>query len=280
VCVDDGLRDVEPQPQTAEVFLGDGTLEGLEDCREAIFRDPDALITDRQLRRRPADSINLQKGVDAQPRAVADALGNAGEALAELERASGITSPPIAPAAVDSATKLWASAAEGTAEAQGGTAPLSIFSSALSNYSSWVDLFASRSAEGASSALRKAFDALADAVAVMPRGEGLAPSEMAAEIRTLAEDFERAPILSAKQASVARHVFERTEAITWLAATRKYVGEPQVLEAVRALHEQYVTIEISKSLRAQLPEVLGSLEAAESVLRVMAMVAAGDLSPD
>jgi hypothetical protein len=145
---------------------------------------------------------------------------------------------------------------------------LSLFSTALSNYSSWIDRYATLPVADAPGALPGALDALADAVAVVPRAEDLAPRQVAAEMRELAVQFATAPALSPRQASLARQVFERANAILSL-VKHKYPETPEVAYDVRALHDQYVTIDPSQPLQPH--SVLGALEAVERVLRTIGM---------
>jgi len=229
---------------------------------------------------RSVNAIERDQRIAAQPRQVVGALAMAGRALSAFERASGLAAAPVvrAPAGTPAAAGPAApprGREMGVAEGQTVPAPSLPFPAALTSYSTFVDRYASLPPDGAARALRRAIDAIAAALEVMPRGQGLAPSEDAVALRRLGQEFELARPLSTDQARIARDAFSRTWTFFRVAAEKAYRGAPAVGDAVRALHEQYVTIDPSRPLRAQLLPVLGSLDAVERVLRTMAQVAAG-----
>jgi hypothetical protein len=205
--------------------------------------------------REAADAIDPGQSVTAQREPVLRALDRAGTALSSIEAASGVASV-------------------GAAEAQGVPGRAGAFSAALSNYSARVNGVASAAPERAPDALRRAFDALSDAIAVMPRGEGVVPSDRVTELHALAAEFQTAPLLSREQSRRARHLLDRAQAIFTAAGQGRFAGAHAVLRDARALREQVSVVDGSRPLRPQLGEVLRALEAAERVLRAMAMAAA------
>ncbi len=164
----------------------------------------------------------------------------------------------------------------GVAAPQPEAPDLSAFAAALSSYSAWIDRYTALPPDQNTDALRHALDAAADAVAVMPLSQDLAPAEIAANIHTLAGNFAENPPLSPEQSTVARDTFQRIEAVLSLAANQHYQDAPAVADAVGALHLQYMTIDPSKPLGSnlELVHVLGSLGAVERVFRTMALVVA------
>jgi hypothetical protein len=166
--------------------------------------------------------------------------------------------------------------AEGATEAQGsqvngpGSQRLTEFASALSNYSSWIDRYASLPGD-ASAALYHAFDSLADAIDAIPRANELARSEVGANLRTLAENFRNNPPLSPEQATVARDVFRQAQVALSGVARERYAGDQDVMGDVLTLRDQSEAIDPSRPLSVQLPQVLRALEGTERVLRTMAI---------
>jgi hypothetical protein len=144
------------------------------------------------------------------------------------------------------------------------------FSTALSRYAAAVDDFASASPDEVAPRLRRAFDALGDAIAAIPRRGGLDAPDMAAGIHALAAHFERERRLSVDQARVAEDLLQRTEAILAIAAEHEYADATAVSVQVRALHLQNATVDPRSPLSLELPEVLGSLRSIGRVLRAMA----------
>jgi hypothetical protein len=228
---------------------------------------------------RAVDTIEPGEPVEPQWRSIVTALGLASDTLFAMERVSGVDAPAIARTAASGAAPegeassgSLESAPEGVAETQGAS-PSRGFPSALASYSSWIDRFASVPPTEGPRALRHAFDALAEALATLPKRDHLVPAEVA-EMHRLAADFERAPSLSPQQTRIARHVFERADGVLTQATRGEYREAPMIGADERSFHLEWASLDESQSLHPQLPRVLGSLEAAERVLRLVALVTA------
>jgi hypothetical protein len=160
-------------------------------------------------------------------------------------------------------------------QAQPAPTSQSPFAAALSGYSTWVDQVAVASDDAVTPALRHALEALADAIAAMPAAGDLDPVDVASALRSSAIALEKAPPMSSAESQIVRNALLRTEGILQLAAERPYRAAASVGDQVNALHKQTATIDPYQPLGEQLPRILGSLEAAERVLRSMARVNAG-----
>jgi hypothetical protein len=126
--------------------------------------------------------------------------------------------------------------------------------------------------------MRRAFDALIDAIAAVPRGLGeeAAPSTEIVALHALALDFQAAPPLSRTQARRAARLLERVQATLAAVRAQRYGASSALVRDDRALHDDVARIDGSKPLRTELRPIQRALEGAERVLRGMAVAGGAD----
>jgi len=221
-----------------------------------------------------AAAVNPGEGIKAQPQVVVHALVAAGAALGSLERASGIAPAPVVSART-SASAVAPQQPPGVTEAQQPPPALPVsphpspFAAALAIYSAAVDRLAVAPPDQVPVALRKALDALADVLQVMP-GSAATIEELAL-MRSFASDMTAAPSPSGAQGGFTKHVLDLADDILSLTAKRSFGQVPPVADEVSAMRRQVAAIDGERALGPQLLTILGALEAAEDTLRTMAV---------
>jgi hypothetical protein len=217
---------------------------------------------------RAADAIDPDRSVNAQRSVIFEAFDRADAALAAIDDASGTW--PRAAATTPGSSALARSSSWGVREMQ-ADAPTGTFSALVSKSAVETNRVASARAERAPEALRRAFDALSDAIGAAPPGErgerAVSPRDVV-ELHALARAFEVAPALSSEQTRRARRVLERAHRAL-AAATRSYARESTVVSDVRSFGHSLASLDGSRPLGAQLDQTFLALQLAERVLSSM-----------
>lgn len=123
-------------------------------------------------------------------------------------------------------------------------------------------------------AVHRAIVLLAAAIERIPRGEGLALGEAAAEIRREVRDLEGAPLESGVPTSVVKRALILANANLRLVAERPYAHTPRVGVSVTLLGYAITTITERRPLAFELVNVIASLREAAVVLRAIQSAAA------
>ena len=246
--------------------------ESLEVAADALFRiargayasAPSVADRAKDLQR-AADAIDPDRSVNAQRSVIFDAFDRAGAALSAIDDASG---PWPRPAATTPGSPAFVSSSSwGVREMQADT-PTDAFSALVSKSAVETNRVASARAERAPEALRRAFDALSDAIGAAPRAERAVSPRDVAELHALARAFEAAPALSSEQTRRARHVLERAHRAL-AAAARGYAKESTVVSDVRSFGHSIAILDGSRPLGVELDSTFLSLQLAGRVLSSM-----------
>lgn len=219
-----------------------------------------------------AAAVNPNEAIQAQPRAVVQALVAAGAALASIERASGTPPPPVVPAPAAPGTPLPPA---GVAQSQPPGLHVSPyftpFAAALSSYADAVDRLSVAQPDAIAKALEGALDSLADVMQVVPGADAAVTADQIVLMRKCASDMRAAPAQSGARTAFAKRVLHVAAEALSVVAERNFAQVTSLADEVAAMRRQVDVIDAQRSLVPQFLQVLGALEAAQDALRTIAL---------